>query len=34
MKVIQPGIVKIDMAGNQITATVNVSVPKTGNIEQ
>ena len=31
MKIIQPGIVKIDLAGNQITAMVNVSVIKAGN---
>jgi hypothetical protein len=31
MKINQPGIVKIDVAGNQITATVNVSVIKAGN---
>lgn len=33
MKVNQPGIVKIDLSGNQITAMVNVSVIKAGNIK-
>ncbi len=32
LKVIQPGNLLIEMTGNQITATVNVSVIKTGNI--
>ena len=32
IKIIQPGNLLIEMTGNQITATVNVSVIKTGNI--
>jgi hypothetical protein len=32
LKVMQPGNLLIEMTGNQITATVNVSVVKTGNI--
>jgi hypothetical protein len=32
LKIMQPGNLLIEMAGNQITATVNVSAIKTGNI--
>jgi hypothetical protein len=32
LRIIQPGNLLIEMTGNQITATVNVSVIKTGNI--
>ncbi|MCX6692661.1 MAG: hypothetical protein NTW33_11605, partial [Methanoregula sp.] len=32
IKIMQPGNLLIEMTGNQITATVNVSVIKTGNI--
>lgn len=32
LKIMQPGNLLIEMSGNQITATVNISVIKTGNI--